>query len=146
MRTELRCIHTLNGCNAIAEITCMRNKQRIFEHISSFSQVAEKEISAGIFGAFIITQDHPAIYNCSIHSPVPVLKPACLSCVHIPYPGQPAVLFLLLFCHPLLIASPSFTGVIPGPRSVFFSTNNFFTSFSGVEAVVILSRSSKYCQ
>lgn len=54
MRTKLRCIHTLNGGNAIAEITGMGNEQRIFEHIGSFSQVAKKEIGAGILSAFVI--------------------------------------------------------------------------------------------
>mgnify|MGYP003694614697 CR=1 FL=1 len=33
-----------------------------------------------------------------------------------------------------------------GTTVTIFSTNSFFTSFNGVEDVVILSRSSKYCQ
>ena len=36
MRRKFRCIHTLNGGNAIAEISAMCNKHRVFENISSF--------------------------------------------------------------------------------------------------------------
>ncbi len=56
MARKLRCIHTLNSCNAIAEITLMRYKQRIFKNIRAFIEPAKKEIGAGIFGAFVITK------------------------------------------------------------------------------------------
>ena len=56
MTGKLRRIHALNTCYTIAEITRMRNKQRVFKNISAFWQPAEKEIGAGIFGAFIISE------------------------------------------------------------------------------------------
>lgn len=56
MRTKLRRIHALDCGNTIAELTGMRYKQRVFEYIGAFPQVAEKEIRTGILGAFVIAQ------------------------------------------------------------------------------------------
>jgi hypothetical protein len=56
MGGEFRGIHALNGGDAITEITGMGHKQWVFENISAFAQVAEKEIGAGIPGAFVISQ------------------------------------------------------------------------------------------
>ena len=53
---ELRRIHALNGGNAIAEITTVRYKKRIFKNVCAFEQVIEKEVGACIFSAFIITK------------------------------------------------------------------------------------------
>jgi len=72
-------------------------------------------------------------------------KPAYLSYAHIPYPVHakfdPYFNLIAHFEHISIV-----DGCDDGPGSVFFSTNSFFVRFSGVEAVVILSRSSKYCQ
>lgn len=56
MRTELRCIHTLDAGDAIAEITGMGGEEFIFEYISALPQVTEEEISTRILSAFIIAQ------------------------------------------------------------------------------------------
>ncbi len=56
MTCKLRRIHTLYRSDTITEITGMCSKQSVFKYIGSFSQVAEKEIGTGIFGAFIITK------------------------------------------------------------------------------------------
>ena len=56
MATKFRRIHTLNAGNAIAEIAGIGNKQRVFEHMGSFGQPAEKETGAGIACGFVIAQ------------------------------------------------------------------------------------------
>ena len=55
MACKLRCIHTLYGGDAIAEISGMGNKHGIFKNITAPCQPAKKEIGAGIFGAFVIS-------------------------------------------------------------------------------------------
>ena len=49
-------IHALNGCNTVAECTGVRNKKCIFENKSSFWQVLEEKVCAGIRCTFIIAQ------------------------------------------------------------------------------------------
>src|SRR4030095_5513856 len=56
VRTELRRVHTLNGCDAIAEVTRVRGEQGILKNIGSLSEIAKKEIRTGVFGTFIITK------------------------------------------------------------------------------------------
>ena len=55
MRTKLRRIQALDTSNAIAEITCMGNKQWVFKHIRALAQVRKEEAGAYIFSGFIIT-------------------------------------------------------------------------------------------
>ena len=56
MTAEFGGIHALNAGDAIAEISGMGNQQFVFEHISSPAEPADKEIGAGVLGAFIIAQ------------------------------------------------------------------------------------------
>lgn len=56
MACKLRSIHALNGCNAAAVITSMGNEHGVFKYISAPVKIAEEEISAGIFGAFVIAK------------------------------------------------------------------------------------------
>ncbi len=56
MAGKFRCVHTLNGGNAITKIATMGYGQRIFKYIRATVQIIKKEISAGITGAFVVTQ------------------------------------------------------------------------------------------
>jgi hypothetical protein len=54
MAGKFGCIHTLNSCDAIAEIAFMCYKNRVFKNIGSLGQPAKEEISAGVFSGFVI--------------------------------------------------------------------------------------------
>ena len=145
MACKLRCIHTLYGCNAIAEITGVGYKHGILKNITATGQPAKEEIGTGIFGAFVITK--AAWYLYSLKTLVGSIQAARMSFMCTYSISRSTLSSIRTFIlSPTFSCAPSAKATSTGPLSEFFSMNNFFTSFSGVSAEVILSRSSKYCQ
>jgi hypothetical protein len=53
---KFRSVHTLDSGDAVTEIASMGYKQGILKYISSFAEIIEKEICAGIFCGLVVAK------------------------------------------------------------------------------------------
>ena len=120
MCRKLRCIHTLNGCNAIAEISAMCYKHRVFENVSSFVLNNQRR-NWCLHLLWFHNNPSPSWYLYSLkHSLVPCRMHSYLSCEHIPYHGQPKFNSYFYFIANMNFISIIYRDQAPGHYQYFF--------------------------
>ena len=54
MGGELRCVHALDGGDAVGEIALLGGEQRVFKYVGALAEVVEEEVGGGVAGAFVV--------------------------------------------------------------------------------------------